>query len=72
MPVFLPFFLVDHALYEGAPKVPAAIVLPLKVEGIDCYAQLDTGAASAVIWHSKGKESVPRKEVTSRGAAPAS
>jgi hypothetical protein len=64
MPVFLPFFLVDHALYEGAPKVPAAIVLPLKVEGIDCYAQLDTGAASAVIWHSKGKESVPRKEVT--------
>jgi hypothetical protein len=64
MPVFLPFFLVDHALYEGAPKVPAAIVLPVKVEGIDCYAQLDTGAPSAVIWHSKGWEGAPHKEVT--------
>ncbi|WP_426339754.1 hypothetical protein ACN9MZ_26260 [Pseudoduganella sp. S-14] len=62
MPGFLPFFFVDHALYEGAPKVPAAIVLPVKVEGVDCYAQLDTGVAGAVIWHSEGGEG--RKEVT--------
>ncbi|MGW8394520.1 hypothetical protein [Pseudoduganella sp. HUAS MS19] len=59
----MPFFFVDHALYEGAPKVPAAIVLPVKVEGVDCYAQLDTGAPNAVIWHSKGKGGGPRKEV---------
>jgi len=64
MPVFLPFFFADHALYEGAPKVPAAIVLPVKVEGTDCYAQLDTGAPGAVIWHSKGKVDAPRKDVT--------
>lgn len=64
MPIFLPFYFVDHALYDGAPKVPAAIVLPVKVEGIDCYAQLDTGAPGAVIWHSKGKADAPRKDVT--------
>lgn len=64
MPVFLPFIFVDQALFEGAPKVPAAIVLPVKVDGIDCYAQLDTGAPSAVIWHSKGKGDTPRKDVT--------
>lgn len=64
MPVFLPFFFVDHALHEGAPKVPAAIVLPVKVDGVDCYAQLDTGAPGAVIWHSKGKADAPRKDVT--------
>lgn len=64
MPAFLPFFFVDHALYEGAPKVPAAIVLPLKVDGIDCYAQLDTGAPGAVTWHKRGVEGAQRKTVT--------
>ncbi|KQV53720.1 MULTISPECIES: hypothetical protein [unclassified Duganella] len=63
MPDFLPFLFVEQALYEGAPKVPAAIVLPVKVDGIDCYAQLDTGAPGAVIWHSKSKGDTPRKEV---------
>lgn len=60
----LPFLFVDHALYEGAPKVPAAIVLPVTVDGIDCYAQLDTGAPKAVIWHQRGAEGAPRKTVT--------
>ncbi|SFF54698.1 hypothetical protein SAMN05518865_101397 [Duganella sp. CF458] len=64
MPIFLPFLFVDHALYEGAPKVPAAIVLPVKIDGIDCYAQLDTGAPGAVIWHRKGNADAPRKQVT--------
>lgn len=64
MPGFLPFHFVEQALHEGAPRVPAAIVLPLKVDGTDCYAQLDTGAPGAVIWHSKGKGDAPRKEVT--------
>lgn len=64
MPAFLPFFFVDHALYDGAPRVPAAIVLPVKVEGIDCYAQLDTGAPAAITWHKRGAEGAQRKTVT--------
>lgn len=60
----LPFHFVDYALYQGAPKVPAAIVLPVTVDGIACYAQLDTGAPSAVIWHRRGAQGAPRKTVT--------
>lgn len=60
----LPFLFIDYALYEGAPKVPAAIVLPVKIDGINCYAQLDTGAPSAVIWHRKGQGAAARRTVT--------
>jgi hypothetical protein len=43
-------------MMPGAPKERMAIVLPIKVNGIACSAQLDTGAASKVIWRSKASE----------------
>ncbi len=71
MPYFLalslawqPFHFVEQALPDGTPKVPAAIVLPVKTDGVDCLAQLDTGAASAVIWHQRGEARDTGRDVT--------
>jgi hypothetical protein len=71
MPFFLalavawqPFHFVEQSVVEGAPKVPAAIVLPVKINGVDCYAQLDTGAPKAVIWHRPGEAGMPTEDAT--------
>jgi hypothetical protein len=59
-----PFHFVEQALPEGTPKVPAAIILPVKINGVDCLAQLDTGSPSAVTWHQGGEASDTGRDVT--------
>ncbi|OFA04842.1 hypothetical protein [Duganella sp. HH101] len=43
----------------GAGKVKAAINVPIKVNGVDCRAQLDTGAPGKVIWHRQADATLP-------------
>lgn len=38
----------------GLPEERAALLLPAKVNGVDCRLQLDTGANNAVLWHDGG------------------
>ncbi len=50
-PTWHPFIWRHHEVYPGAGKVKAAIMVPIKVNGVDCLAQLDTGAPDKLIWH---------------------
>ena len=38
---------------QGGPVERLGVVLPVTIDGIDCYAQLDTGANGGVIWHAQ-------------------
>lgn len=49
-------------IVAGAGKVRAAIVVPILVNGVECNAQLDTGAPSKVIWHRGADASLPSVE----------
>lgn len=48
-----PFEWAQGSLIPGTPKERVAILLPIKVNGINCSAQLDTGASSQIYWRSK-------------------
>jgi hypothetical protein len=45
-----PFGWAEFEVVPGAGKVKAGIVLPITVDGVACWGQLDTGAPGAVIW----------------------
>jgi hypothetical protein len=47
----------------GAGLVKAGVVLPVKINGIDCYAQLDTGADGMIIWRTMYDTNAPFEEV---------
>ena len=48
-PTWHPLQWVEAEVVPGEGKVKAALLLPIKVNGIDCTAQLDTGAPGKVI-----------------------
>lgn len=50
------------SLIQGDPEEPVALILPIKVNGISCTAQLDTGAPGKVIWTDKA-QSVQEEEL---------
>jgi hypothetical protein len=62
-PVWFPFEWHSQEMIKGAGKVKVAILLPIKVNGIACYAQLDTGAPDKVIWKKKPDAGQPLKAV---------
>lgn len=43
----------------GGPVERAAILLPVKVNGVDCQVQLDTGVRDALIWSSQASPAAP-------------
>jgi hypothetical protein len=43
----------------GGPVERAAMLLPVKVNGVDCQVQLDTGAREALIWSRQASPSEP-------------
>ncbi len=57
-----PFDWVQGSLIPGTPNERVAILLPIKVNGVKCSAQLDTGASSQIYWRTKA--SVDQKEET--------
>jgi hypothetical protein len=49
-PDWQPFGWGEAEVVPGAGKVKAGIVLPITVDGVACWGQLDTGAPGGVIW----------------------
>lgn len=49
-PDWQPFVWAEAEVVPGAGKVRAGILLPIKVDGVACWGQLDTGAPGGVIW----------------------
>ena len=49
-PDWQPFGWAEAEVVPGAGKVKAGIVLPITVDGVACWGQLDTGAPGGVIW----------------------
>ena len=45
-----PFVWAEAEIVPGAGKVKAGILLPITVDGVACWGQLDTGAPGGVIW----------------------
>lgn len=50
-PQWYPFIWEDASMAPGMPVEHAALLLPARLNGIDCTVQLDTGANVAFIWH---------------------
>lgn len=49
-PGWQPFVWGEAEVVPGAGKVKAGILLPITVDGVACWGQLDTGAPGGVIW----------------------
>lgn len=53
---------LEAEVVPGAGAVKAGVVLPIKVNGVDCYGQLDTGAPNSLIWHQQAPPGQPLRE----------
>lgn len=49
-PGWQPLVWAESEVVPGAGKVKAGILLPITVDGVACWGQLDTGAPGGVIW----------------------
>ena len=49
-PDWQPFVWADAEVVPGAGKVKAGILMPITVDGVACWGQLDTGAPAGLIW----------------------
>lgn len=61
-PTWQPFEWRETEVVPGAGAVKSSLILPIKVNGVDCYGQLDTGAPNALIWHQQAATEQPLKE----------
>ncbi|MGK5038433.1 hypothetical protein [Janthinobacterium sp. LB3P118] len=55
-----PFEWKQVEIIASAGKIKAAIIVPTKVNGVECLAQLDTGAPSNAMWRRKADASLPK------------
>ncbi|MFC0168620.1 hypothetical protein ACFFKC_11060 [Pseudoduganella danionis] len=61
-PTWQVFEWLETEVVPGAGVVKSSVILPIKVNGVDCYAQLDTGAPNTLIWHQPATTEQPLKE----------
>jgi hypothetical protein len=52
-PIWHAFEWGESEVVPGAGAVKASVILPIKVNGVDCYGQLDTGAPNVLIWQQQ-------------------
>jgi hypothetical protein len=61
-PTWQAFEWLETEVVPGAGAVKSSVILPIKVNGVDCYGQLDTGAPNTLIWHQQADTEQPLKE----------
>lgn len=61
-PTWQAFEWLETEVVPGAGAVKSGVILPIKVNGVDCYGQLDTGAPDTLIWHQQAATNQPLKE----------
>lgn len=52
----------EAEVVPGAGLAKAGIFLPVKINGAECYAQLDTGANGTVIWKNQTNAALPMQD----------
>jgi hypothetical protein len=61
-PTWQPFEWRETEIVPGAGAVKSSLILPIKVNGVACYGQLDTGAPNTVTWHQWAATEQPLKD----------
>lgn len=61
-PTWQVFEWLETEVVPGAGVVKSSVILPIKVNGVDCYGQLDIGAPNTVIWHQQTSTEQPLRE----------
>jgi hypothetical protein len=61
-PTWQPFEWRETEVVPGAGPVKSGVILPIKIDGVECYGQLDTAAPNTLIWHQQAATEKPLRE----------